>query len=96
MSGVAIPLESRLRYLNRRQAELKSLLALDEMSEDFFMQAQKMGHQIKGNAVTFDFAELTENAKELEIAATQKKSSNVRNLAQKILAQVEHHLSTLV
>ena len=96
MSGIAIPMESRVRYLKRRQQELADLLASQSTPEALFEKAQKIGHQVKGNAVTFDFAELTENAKSLEAAALIKDADAILTLARELMAQVEGQLSALV
>lgn len=96
MSGIAIPIESRVRYLKRRQQEFADLLATESTPEALFEKAQKIGHQVKGNAVTFDFAELTENATSLEAAALKQDAPAVLNLARELVVQVEEQLSTLV
>ncbi len=54
MSKLKAPLEAREKYLHRRQDEIEKLLHSCESSVDWEL-AQKVGHQIKGNAVTFDF-----------------------------------------
>lgn len=96
MTGIAVPTESRVRYLKRRQQELAELLASESAPEALFEKAQKIGHQVKGNAITFDFAELTENAKALEAAALKQDSQAVLELARELTKQVESGLSALV
>ncbi|NUN05201.1 MAG: hypothetical protein HUU57_05510 [Bdellovibrio sp.] len=96
MTGIAIPLESRVRYLKRRQAEINDLMDSEAAPEVLLEKAQKIGHQVKGNAFTFDFADLTDNAKSLEAAALKKDIIEVLTFARALMAQVEAHLSTLV
>lgn len=70
MSGITVPLESQLRYLRRRSEELEKIqITLSEVPDWELMK--RVGHQIKGNAATFGFSELTDFGKNLEQAAVQ-------------------------
>ena len=65
-----IPKEMRRDYLERRRAELELLKA--SIANPDFVLIKKMGHQIKGNAKSFNFDDLTEIAVSFEKAAESK------------------------
>ncbi len=82
-----IPKELKIRYLGRRLQDIEKLrLSLD--AEDFSF-AQKMGHQIKGNAVTFDFPQIAGLGFEMERAAQKRDMERVKLLIQKIEGVLE-------
>ncbi|MBX9766109.1 MAG: Hpt domain-containing protein [Bdellovibrionales bacterium] len=64
---IEVPREARLLYLERRQKDLGDCsVALKE--KDFSVFA-RVGHQLKGNAEPFGFAELADIGADLEHAA---------------------------
>lgn len=75
MSGMEVPLESRLKYLKRRKEEIKKIKEAAEPDWDFL---KKVGHQIKGNAVTFLFPDLTKAGERLELAALSQDIAQVK------------------
>lgn len=85
MSGVKVPRESRLRYLERRRQEVLQLTAVAR-DWDF---VKKVGHQIKGNAVTFEFPSLTEVGLELEQAALERNEEKVHELCKKLKRMID-------
>ena len=66
-----LPFEMRQTYLDRRFEEL-SVLKKNINNPDFSL-LKKWGHQIKGNAKSFDFDELTKIAIQFEKIAESKK-----------------------
>ncbi len=77
-----VPAELKVKYLLRRLQDIEKLhLSLD--AEDFSF-AQKMGHQIKGNAVTFDFPQIAGLGFEMERAAEKRDKDRIKLLIQKI------------
>ena len=70
-----IPLDMRKSYLERRFAELEILKNL-AFNPDFIL-IKKLGHQIKGNAKSFCFDDLTAVAIDFEKAAESKDLSSV-------------------
>lgn len=95
MSGMTVPIESKIKYLRRRLDELAKLLS-DPAAEDLFEAAKKIGHQVKGNASTFEFPELTAVAKSLEEAALQGDRDGVLSHSKALQEQVADLLHNLV
>ncbi|QDK36297.1 Hpt domain-containing protein [Bdellovibrio sp. NC01] len=75
--GFAVPKGSQIKYLQRRLDELQKLEESFK-SEVNFELAHKMGHQIKGNASTFNLQSLESFGLRLEKAAQRKDSAAVR------------------
>lgn len=59
--------ETRKRYISRREIEIQKIL--ESLEHDDFTTALKFGHQVKGNAKTFNFPDLEELAKLIEDSA---------------------------
>lgn len=79
MTDFDLPPDARLNYLNRRMAELASLkqhFDSDNLDE-IYSTAKKMGHQIRGNAASFGFAQLTVLAEGLEQAGLAESKKEV-------------------
>lgn len=75
---IIIPEEVRRKYIERRKKDLADCrLALS--NADFKCFAF-VGHQIKGNALTFGFDELTPIALEMEKLAVEKNVDNLHEL----------------
>lgn len=77
-----IPLELKIKYLSRRVQDLEDLRFSVEQGD--YSLAQKIGHQVKGNAVTFDFPQMAGIGMELEKAAQKKDKDKVTILIQKM------------
>lgn len=93
MNPFEVPLESRVRYLQRRVDELAKLA--QAQNEELFELAKKMGHQIKGNAVNFGFEDLTELAGQMEKASINREVSGVRLAQNEIEKKVQEFLRQL-
>lgn len=93
--GFAIPKGSQIKYLQRRLDELQKL---DESfkAEVNFELAQKMGHQIKGNASTFNLHSLEAFGLRLERAAQRKDVAAVREELNGLTSVVADLLKELV
>lgn len=73
--SIDIPKEARQKYIERRRSDLENCKkALQE--KDFEILA-RVAHQIKGNASTFGYDELSEIAVELEKMALAKNSEKL-------------------
>lgn len=89
MSSVDIPKEAREKYLERRKVDLENCKkALEDRN---FEVLTRIGHQVKGNAVTFGYDDLGQIAIELETFALSK---DTQNLAE-VLARFSKFLSTI-
>lgn len=75
-----VPKENVSRYLDRRKSDLENCAAW--LREKDFVSLATMGHQLKGNGVTFGFPVLSEMGKKLEEAA-RKRDSKASEMALK-------------
>ncbi len=62
-----VPVELKLKYLKRRSQDIEKLRSL--MVQNDFKEAAKLGHQVKGNAVTFEFPQMVSLGVAIEKAA---------------------------
>ena len=65
-----VPVELKIKYLSRRFQDIERLRL--SLEQDDYSLAQKLGHQVKGNAVTFDFPQIAFIGVEMEMAAQKK------------------------
>jgi HPt (histidine-containing phosphotransfer) domain-containing protein len=73
-----VPTELKTMYLNRRIQDISKIKS-GLKSGDFGL-AEKLGHQVKGNAETFEFPEMANLGLEIEKAAIKKDPSLVMSL----------------
>ena len=86
-----VPEEMLNRYFERRKRDLEECVRhLREGKMNFI---EKVGHQLKGNAVTFGYPELSLIGKELEIAAQEGKKEQVSAAIGKFREWVDVHIS---
>lgn len=86
-SKIIIPDEMKVRYIERRKKDLVD--CRQALSKHDFECISGVGHQIKGNAATFGFGELTPMAIEMEKLAATK---DLTNLAE-VLNRFEAYLN---
>jgi HPt (histidine-containing phosphotransfer) domain-containing protein len=65
-----VPQEMLGRYVERRKKDLE--LCLINLERQNFKELERVGHQLKGNGVTFGFTELSEIGEHLECGALKK------------------------
>lgn len=88
-----VPAELKIRYLDRRLQDIERLRAT--LEQDDYSFALKLGHQVKGNAVTFEVPQIAGIGLEMEIAALKKDKEKVKILMQKMenaLTAVQSHI----
>jgi HPt (histidine-containing phosphotransfer) domain-containing protein len=86
---IDVPEEFRIAYIHRRKADfIECLKALESCDFDFL---EKIGHQVRGNAQSFGFDELSPVGTNLEKAAKAKDLS----MARKIVENFGEILSTI-
>jgi HPt (histidine-containing phosphotransfer) domain-containing protein len=79
---MVVPVELKQKYLSRR---IQDLIRLKEaLAENDFAPALKLGHQVKGNAVTFEFPHMTPIGVEMELAARTQDKERIMSLVQKM------------
>lgn len=87
---IDIPAEAIAKYLERRHKDLEGCRAALQSGDLFFIE--RVGHQIKGNALTFGFEDLAPIGIAMELLAKQKDLVNLRP----VIDQFESFLKTVV
>lgn len=82
-----VPVELKIRYLTRRIQDIERLKATLELNDYSF--AAKLGHQIKGNAVTFDVPQMAHIGLEMEKAALRQDKDRVKILMLKMETYIQ-------
>jgi HPt (histidine-containing phosphotransfer) domain-containing protein len=70
MSDVEIPEEARIKYIERRKVDLEN--CKKALQQQDFDTLARVGHQVKGNAATFGYDQLSTIAIDLEAFALKK------------------------
>lgn len=86
-----LPEDFRARYMERRKRDLETCRQCLEKSN--FMEIEKVGHQLKGNGVTFGYSELSVIGKRLEGAAASKDIQELKQLLKDLTLWVNKHLN---
>lgn len=79
---MVVPVELKQRYLSRRIQDLMTLK--EALIKNDFSFALRLGHQVKGNAVTFEFPHMASIGVELEQAARTEDKEKLMFLVQKM------------
>lgn len=74
-----VPLELRKKYIQRRMEELH--LLRESLDYNDFGPALRLGHQVKGNAATFEFPHIGSIGQQMEIAARNQNKEELTFLA---------------
>ncbi|MCM2350147.1 MAG: Hpt domain-containing protein [Bacteriovoracaceae bacterium] len=82
-----VPVELKIKYLSRRIQDIKRLR--DSLEQDDYSLAQKLGHQVKGNAVTFEVPQIAHLGSEIELAASRRDKEQVKMLVEKMESAIE-------
>jgi HPt (histidine-containing phosphotransfer) domain-containing protein len=85
--------EMRLKYLERRTAELHA--ASEKLAQKDFGFFRSMGHQIKGNAVTFEFPDLTQFGVSMEAMAEAGDAEGIAKAVGELKLAVQNYLDRL-
>ncbi|MBA2404835.1 MAG: Hpt domain-containing protein [Bdellovibrionales bacterium] len=81
-----VPVELKRRYLERRIQDIEHLISSLEVND--FAPALKLGHQVKGNAETFDFPQLAPLGIQIENAAKKQDKEGVQNLIHLMASEI--------
>ena len=84
-----VPIELKIKYLSRRFEDIERLRV--SLDQDYYSLAQKLGHQVKGNAATFDVPQIASIGIEMEKAALRKDKEKVKML----ISKMENVLQTI-
>ncbi len=74
---MTLPQDILERYREHRKQDLKMCLLALETKD--FMLLERVGHQLKGNGMTFGFSDLSEIGTKLEKAARQRNLEGLSN-----------------
>lgn len=86
-----VPQEIRFRYMERRKKDLETcLLCLEEKN---FTELEKVGHQLKGNGITFGYADLSAIGTYMEQAARHKNLPEIEKALEHFSTWVNHHIN---
>lgn len=83
-----VPVEARQKYLERRKQD--AIASKEALSKQDYAFLERLGHQVKGNAVTFGFDELTNIAVAIEQAAKAKNITQLQTLVEQFEAAVNN------
>jgi HPt (histidine-containing phosphotransfer) domain-containing protein len=82
-----VPVELKRKYLERRIEDIQVLLS--SLEDNDFAPALKLGHQVKGNALTFDFPQMAPIGIEIELAAKNHDKVSVQLLSQRMVSEIQ-------
>ena len=77
-----LPPELRHNYIERRKKNLEELKSAMEKKD--LSVAQRVGHQLKGNGISYGFAVLSELGEQMESCAKQNDLSGVSKIVQRL------------
>jgi hypothetical protein len=80
-----VPVELKVKYLERKVQDMQILIS--SLDNNDFAPALKLGHQVKGNAETFDFPQMAPIGIKIENAAKNQDKECLRGLIEQ-MAQV--------
>lgn len=83
-----VPVEARQKYLERRKQDV--VASKEALSKQDYSFLERLGHQVKGNAVTFGFDELTNIAVAIEQAAKAKNITQLQTLIEQFESAVNN------
>lgn len=86
-----VPGEILTRYLERRKKDLETCLSC--LERENFQELEKVGHQLKGNGVTFGHAELSEIGSHLEEAAHERNLSDLESALKDFSLWINKHIN---
>lgn len=78
MPPMQVPVELKVKYLDRKVQDIQVLISSLEKND--FAPALKLGHQVKGNAETFDFPQMAPIGVKIEAAAKNQDKESLRSL----------------
>lgn len=82
-----VPEELKKKYLERRIVDIQCLMSSLEKND--FEPALKLGHQMKGNAATFDFPQMGPMGIAIEKAAQSRDRDGVKLVAKKLMQEIQ-------
>ena len=87
--SIEIPDEVKLKYFERRKADVQK--CTEAIANKDFKFLQKVGHDLKGNALTFGFEPLASIGENLENAAMEQNLEEAKTS----ITKMNNYLSTV-
>ncbi|MEZ0391990.1 MAG: Hpt domain-containing protein [Pseudobdellovibrionaceae bacterium] len=84
--------EAKERYTSRRQMDL--LRCRECMKRNDLSEIETIGHNLKGNGISFGFPELSRLGEEMENSAKNSDHSQVQKLIDRFEEWLSEHLNT--
>lgn len=82
-----IPVELKRKYLDRRIQDIEHLIL--SLDQNDFAPAVRLGHQVKGNAATFDVPQIASLGLQIENAARKHDSDRIKNLIKIMATEIQ-------
>ncbi len=85
-----IDADARKRYASRRQQDLQQ--CLESLKAKDFETLETIGHNLKGNGISFGYPELSRLGEELEISAKNTNFHKAQNCVHQFEEWISSHL----
>lgn len=86
-----VPSDILSRYMERRKKDLE--VCLINLEKENFTELEKVGHQLKGNGLTFGHADLSSIGSHLEVAAAAKNMQELERALKDFSFWVHQHIN---
>ncbi|WP_408098387.1 Hpt domain-containing protein [Peredibacter sp. HCB2-198] len=86
-----VPEAMQTRYVERRKHDLE--VCRESLALQNFSELQKVGHQLKGNGVTFGFSDVSAIGKRMEAAAVEENVQEMEKALKDLSHWVNRHLN---
>ena len=86
-----VPQDLLFRYMERRKKDLE--YCLTNLQDLNFVEIEKVGHQLKGNGLTFGHADLSSIGSHMEVAAAAKDVIELERAIEDFSHWVNHNIN---
>lgn len=86
-----VPVDIQIRYMERRKKDLE--VCLYNLEHKNFSELEKVGHQLKGNGLTFGHPELSSIGSQLETAASTHNQKEIELALKDFSLWVGQHIN---
>lgn len=86
-----VPADILFRYMERRKKDLE--LCLMSLEDNNFHELERVGHQLKGNGITFGYADLSDIGNSMERAAKNKNLPEIEKALEEFSSWVSQHIN---
>lgn len=86
-----VPSDILSRYMERRKKDLE--VCLINLEKENYPELEKVGHQLKGNGLTFGHADLSSIGSHLEVAAAAKNMTELEKALKDFSFWVHQHIN---